>query len=558
MRDTSSKIDNRVWHIAIYIRLSKEDGNDESMSIINQRKIILDYLENTFEGEFVIIDKYIDDGRTGTDYIRDDFLRMIADIEAGKVDCVICKTLSRMFRNYADQGYFLESHFPRFGVRFISLGEPAVDSFLHPEVITEGIELPINGVLNDRYAARTSADIRRTFDMKRRKGESIASFAPYGYAKDPANKNHLIIDKEAAEVVRNIFLWYIDGMSKSGIVRRLNELGIPNPSAYKHSKGLNFHNPHLNGSSLWCASTINVMMTNEVYIGNMVQGKQKIISYKVHELVHVPEEEWYVVEGTHEPIIDKETFDKAQALKKHRTRTAPEKREVYLFSGLIRCGECDRALYRRTSKGHVYYFCRAHNLRGQESSSSLSIREDELQTAVLEAIQKQIELVEDLSKVVDQINQAPAVCTKSKRLNDLLKQREKELQKITNITDNLYVDWKNGDISRTEYHHMKEKYTAQMEQLEQSVANLHEEIRAIEDSISNEEDYFENFLKYKNIQKLDRGILVALVEQVSLYEDKTIRIDFKFQDQYRRIAEFIEINNQDNTSGQDTTASNAF
>ena len=181
-----------------------------------------------------------------------------------------------------------------------------------------------------------------------------------------------------------------------------------------------------------------------------------------------------------------------------------------------------------------------------------------MQTAVLEAIQKQIELVEDLSKVVDQINQAPAVCTKSKRLNDLLKQREKELQKITNITDNLYVDWKNGDISRTEYHHMKEKYTAQMEQLEQSVANLHEEIRAIEDSISNEEDYFENFLKYKNIQKLDRGILVALVEQVSLYEDKTIRIDFKFQDQYRRIAEFIEINNQDNTSGQDTTASNAF
>ena len=223
----------RIWKIAIYIRLSRDDGYDESLSVTNQRKIILEYLEKFFEDEYELVNIYIDDGKTGTDYERPAFQQMIKDVENGTVNCIVCKTLARAFRNYSDQGYFLEKVFPLNGTRFISIGSPALDTYLNPDAILDGMEVPISGLMNDRYAARTSKDIRRTFDMKRRNGEFIGAFAPYGYAKDPENKNCLIVDEEAAQVVRNIFYWYVnEGMSISGIVRHLNELAVLTPTSY--------------------------------------------------------------------------------------------------------------------------------------------------------------------------------------------------------------------------------------------------------------------------------------------------------------------------------------
>ena len=201
---------NSVWRIALYIRLSRDDGNDESMSISNQRKILMEYVGQFFKEDGKLIDVYADDGQTGTDFERPEFQRMLRDIEAGKVNCIICKNLSRAFRNYSDQGYFLEKIFPKFHIRFITLGDPKIDTFINPEAVS-GMEVPINGLMNDRFAYKTSSDIRRTFDTKRRKGEFIGAFAPYGYKKDPDNKNHLIIDEEAAAVVRDIFKWYVYG-----------------------------------------------------------------------------------------------------------------------------------------------------------------------------------------------------------------------------------------------------------------------------------------------------------------------------------------------------------
>ena len=163
------------WKIAVYIRLSREDGNEESDSVVNQKKILIEFLEQHFDGPYMIADFYVDDGLSGTDDTRKGFMRMIADIEDGKVNCVICKTLSRAFRNYADQGYYLEYYFPQKNVRFISTGDPKVDTFTNPEAIT-GLEVPITGLMNDRYAAKTSSDVRRTFDHKRRRGEFIGAF----------------------------------------------------------------------------------------------------------------------------------------------------------------------------------------------------------------------------------------------------------------------------------------------------------------------------------------------------------------------------------------------
>lgn len=176
-QSTEKKI---IWKIALYIRLSKDDGNDESLSVTNQRKILTEYVEHFFQGEYIIVDYYVDDGRTETDYDRPDFQRMIQDIELGKVNCVICKNLARAFRNYSDQGYFIESFFPLHSTRFITLSDPKIDTYLNPEAVS-GMEVPIDGLMNDRFAAQTSNSVRRTFDNKRRNGEFIGAFAPFGY-----------------------------------------------------------------------------------------------------------------------------------------------------------------------------------------------------------------------------------------------------------------------------------------------------------------------------------------------------------------------------------------
>ncbi len=348
-----------IWNIAVYIRLSKEDGNDESESVINQKKILREYLEQFFEGQYVIVDYYIDDGLTGTDDTRENFMRMIQDIEQGKISCVICKTLSRAFRNYSDQGYYLEYYFQQKKIRFISTGDPKIDTYLNPEVIT-GLEVPIAGLMNDRFAARTSSDIRRTFATKRRNGEFIGSFPPYGYLKDPNDKNHLILDEEIVPIKRDILSWIItDGMSLNGAARKLNDLGIPN-STYKKSKGWNYHNPKSKeNDGLWTGSTVRRMLLDRVNLGHMIQGKQRVVSYKVHDVVSVPEEEWFIKENTHEATFTQEKYDTLTRLLQHDTRAPNGERKVHLFSGFLRCYDCRKALQRSGRAQKIKYITHA-------------------------------------------------------------------------------------------------------------------------------------------------------------------------------------------------------
>ena len=275
-----------IWKIGKYIRLSRDDGNVVSESVVNQNKILDDEIPAFFEdGLYEVIDTYIDDGTSGTtDLERRDFQRMIGDMKSGRINCIIVKNLSRAFRNSANQGHFLEEFIPLYNTRFISLYQPRIDTFLDPEVV-HSLEVSITGFMNEQYAYKTSADVRRTFRHKRENGEFIGAFAPYGYSKDPADKNALVIDEDAAQTIRDIFTWFItDGMSKAGIAKRLNELGVPNPTAYKRSKGFRYENPHATqNDGLWNPTTITRMLQDPVYIGVMRQGKQRVISYKVHK-----------------------------------------------------------------------------------------------------------------------------------------------------------------------------------------------------------------------------------------------------------------------------------
>ena len=567
----------RVWRVGAYIRLSKDDGNDESMSVTNQKKIIRDYLETAFVGEYRFFGDYVDDGRSGTDFDRPAFLRMLRDVENGAIDCVVCKNLSRMFRNYSDQGYFLENVFPRYGIRFVTVSEPKVDSFLHPETIG-GLEIPINGLMNDRFAAKTSLDIRDTFAAKRRKGEFIGAFAPYGYQKSPENKNKLIPDQDAAAVVAAIFHWYVyEGMSKNAIARRLNGLAVPNPTAYKLSRGLRYQNSRSGeNDGLWSPGTVSAILKNPVYTGTMVQGRQAVISYKVHQKVAVPQERWYVVADTHQAIIPKETFELAGTLQGRRSRTAPGTGKPHLFSGLIRCGDCQKAMHRHSSKGIVYYQCRTYGEKSRNRCAKHSVREDTLSCILLSVLRVETGLG-DLTGLADPGGSEkkhlrrrpgngggtawvsgtpdcsrPDGCDPGHSLtglcrldtSGLLQSRKRELARVLAVTDHLYEDWKWGEITREEYLRMKARYTGQAETLKAAVQRLTAEctapaavpaavsaaVPAAGEENGPPETQFASLFQDGILRKLNRGILMALVDQILVYGNGEMEIRFAFQD----------------------------
>lgn len=567
VRKSTQTETEKHWKIGIYIRLSREDkekeeeqpgtrrgkrkspqnvASDASGSIIEQDKILTEWVEDYFrEEQYTVVEYFTDDGLTGTDDTRDDFQRMMEFAGDGRINCIVVKTLSRAFRNYADQGRYLEQIFPRLGVRFISSGNPFVDSYSDPDAITGGMEIPINGLMNDRFAAKTSADIRRTFDAKRRRGEFIGAFAPYGYIKDPEDRNSLLVDEEAAGHVRDIFHWFVvDGMSKRGIAGKLNELGIPNPTAYKQRVlRLKYQNPGAKlNDGLWSANNVLGVLKNEVYIGSMVQGRYRIISYKVHTQIKTAEDEWYVVPHTHEAIVSEELFRRAQQLHSRDTRTAPDKKENYLFSGLLRCADCKKTMRRKTSKQLVYYHCRTVIDKGAGTCVKRSIREEKIVKAVYDAIRLQIDLVQSLSDVLDTIHGRPIVKTQSNRLNAMLKLRQDELDKVGKAISGLYMDWKNGDITKEDYRNMKEEFEGKSAMLKAAVENIQDEIGALAKGVNADDPYLTTFLKHKNIPKLTRGIVVELIDTIYVHSDGQITIDFAFADEFKRVVDFIENN----------------
>jgi hypothetical protein len=290
-------------------------------------------------------------------------------------------------------------------------------------------------------------------------------------------------------------------------------------------------------------SNIYPLLRNEVYIGNMVQGRNRIISYKVHTQISVPEEEWYIVPNTHEPIIDRKLFEQAQLLHSRDTRAAPGKKEVYLFAGLLRCSDCKMAMRRGSSKGHTYYSCRAAQDKG--NCTSRTIREDRLTKAVLDAVRIQIELVQSLSDTLNEINQRPTVKTQSNRLTSTLKTRQAELDKLITASDSLYMDWKNGDITKNDYRRMKASFDEKVDALQTTVENIKDEINTLARGVNSDDPYLTTFLKYKNITELNRGIVVELINNIYVHKDKQITIEFSFDDELKRVLDFIENNKND-------------
>ncbi len=529
----------KKWLIALYIRLSKEDGNDVSNSILHQEERLKAYLSH-FEDNYELAGVYKDDGYTGTDTNRENFQRMLKDIREHKVNCVIVKDLSRLSRNVTDATYYIENVFIEYDVRFISLELPALDSFKHPEQMNS-ILIPIQNVINDDFCRQTSVKVRGVFNQKRMTGQFIGAFAPYGYRKNPEDKHRFVVDEDAAAIVRDIFIWYVkDGVSKSGIARKLNDLGIPNPAAYKKQKGLKYVNPNAN-DSLWSPKTIREILSNQMYLGHMVQGRFRIKSYKVHTQITTPREEWYIVENTHEPIIDREIFDSAQKLQEKDTRQTPGKKTLYPLSGFVRCADCKKAMVRSQggSKTKItYYQCRTYRDKSKNACTKHSIRADVLEDAVFNAIKTQMELASSPKTIINEINSAPSVSSNDSRLSSLLNTREKELIKLTVIKDSLYSDWKNGDLTQEDYRRLKPKYDDQIESLKNNIEALKAERQTAEAGSVN--PYLRDFLKYGTIKELYRSVTVDLIDTIYVRKGGEVEIVFTFRDQHKLIMALVE------------------
>lgn len=539
------QIANETYKVAIYLRLSKEDGDfslssgkNESDSISNQRELIKNFLREHPELEFV--DEFCDDGYTGTNFNRPDFKRMMDAVKRKQITCIIVKDLSRFGREYIETGNYIEKIFPTLGIRFIAIND-RYDSALNGQA--DKIIVPFKNLMNDTYSRDTSSKVRSNLDVMRKQGKLMSSFAVFGYLKDPEDKNHLIIDDYAARVVQDIFKWKIEGLSPEKIAAHLTGAGIASPMEYKKSLGIRYSCAFkTRKQALWSHVTVRRILQNEVYLGVMVQGKRTTPNYKVKKSIYKEETEWIRVENTHEAIISRKNFDLVQQLMSEDTRCAP-KGKIYPFSGRIFCGDCGAAAVRKsvTTDGKKYaYFVCSQNKADRTTCSKHSIREDYLNDAVLATVQAHIKVVLDMEQALQQIEALAWEKQELKKIEANITIQQDTVEKNRNLRMGIYEDLKEGIITRDEFLTLKEEFTKRAQEAERTIKQYEQDKTSILAGFHEQQGWLAQFRQYKNISDLDRKIAVNLIERINIFEEKQIEVVFKQKDQFADICAFLQ------------------
>lgn len=537
----------KIWSVALYIRLSQEDednGKDkqESNSVTSQKTLLNEFVET--HDDLIVYDTYIDDGFTGTDFNRPSFQRLLEDMRNGNINCVIVKDLSRLGRNYIEVGNYIEQVFPLFNIRFIAIND-LVDSFKNP-ASTNTILVPFKNLINDEYCRDTSLKIRSSLNGKKKKGEFIGAFPAYGYLKDPKDKHKLIIDKSVVHIIRNIFDWNVnEGLGKIAICHKLNELGILNPTGHKRIElKQNYNNYGIqNNTYTWVPSTIRNILSNEVYIGNTVQGKRRTKSYKIHKVESVPKEEWVRVENTHEPIIDKEIFKKAQELAKRDVKISTKTKSLSVWAGFLKCADCKRAMNKKSSTNksgnkYEYYICSTYRKKSNKLCTKHTIKVESLRQAVLQAINLHINLFMNIEEIIKQMSENTYQNEKNKNIKNMIVSKQNDISRILNYKRNLYEDWKNGDITKEEYLEYKQKYENDIEKFQINIDRLEKEKKNYEKQTTNSSEWIENLKRQRGITELSRDIMLELIDYIYVHENGNITIKFKFEDEFEKYLKY--------------------
>lgn len=521
---------NTKFKAVIYLRLSKEDGDKkESYSISNQRDLAMDYIKK--HPEIQLVCEKVDDGYSGADFNRPQFQEMIKMVEQGKINCVIVKDLSRFAREYVGSGYYLEKLFPAKNVRFISIND-GID-YLNDSGDNTKLVMALKNVMNDSYIHDISVKIRSQLEIKRKKGEYIGPFAAYGYRKSPDDKHKLIVDENAAEIVKSIFKMRISGMSAYAIANKLNLLETSSPAEYKKLCGSNFcANLQKKTEAMWSAKAVLRILTNEIYTGTLAQGKHTTANYKVKKLIVKDRSEWNIVYDAVEPVITHDDFETVQRLMESKTRAGGKQEVPHLFSGFIVCADCGALLARRTAtyngKKYVYYMCSAN--KNGNGCTSHRITEKAIYDIVYASINSHCKAVENLSSQLNRISYNAVAELKYKELEKSAEVKKCEIADLKHTSDFIKNRFSQNLESKEVCEEMLSDIQKSIADLENDLIKLKAEKENIDRKLKRDTAWMELFCDKGEIKDLNRNFLASLIDKIIVYEDKRVTIRFKYQD----------------------------
>ena len=513
------------FNVGIYIRLSQEDKDkkyeSDSESVINQKELLRGYVKNN---NFNLVKEYVDDGYSGTDFERPGFQNMLEDINNKKINCVIVKDLSRLGRDHVMTGYYIETFFPENNIRFISILE-SYDSFKN-QASNDSSTFII--ACNDYYSKQNSIKIRNVLNEKRKNGKFVGSLPCFGYMRDPLDKGHLVPNPETAPIVKNIFKWRADGIGPTEIANRLNKANIVTPSGYKKTN----YSSRLIDRDNWNISTVKKILCNRIYTGDLVQHTQTKVNYKSKKKITLDEKLWIIVENTHEALVDKETFEYVNNLRKRNTRNYEIKtnREKRLLEGKLFCKECKNRLTVLYRKKQNYWSvnCNRYSrdpIRGRCYSHFYPY--NYLEDQVLEQINKSIsKLIRelDIKELNDEV--VKNIHKETTNIDKIVKELQIEKEKITNRLKTLYNDRCDGVISADTYKELAGESEQKLKQINENIENQNIKKYKMKNKVNTLPDYTKKIKKLLDLSKPKKELIDTLVDRIVIDKDRNITIYF--------------------------------
>ena len=538
------EIQGALWDAGLYGRLSVLDnGKVDGEPIESQIAIIEQYVAG--HPELKIVERYIDNGYTGTNFDRPNWERMMADVRSGRINCIIVKDLSRLGRNYIETGRFLERICPKLGIRFISVN----DNYDTAEIKSQDeFAASLKNIVNDYYAKDISLKSGSALKAKRQRGEYIGSYAPHGYLKDPSNKNHLIINPETAPVIQQIYQWRAEGLGYGAITRMLNERDIPSPGRYRFEHGIVTNNNKKGSSLLWNRHALTDILRNIVYIGHLAQGKCTASLARGIPVHRTPESEWDIAYHTHDPIITEELFNQVQEV--NRSRADAYNANYGACSHLPKgdnpyrerlvCADCgtQMKLYRNLSKNHkkayFTYICPTYEEHQELRCTKKTIRSNDLDAMVLKTLKIQMELFCDAQQVLERLSKKQQKFPAHIEENEL-QQLEQQIKRKQGYATSLYADYRTGLLTREEYTFARGKYQEEVAALQGRISQLQERLTLTSQVSDCAKSWITLIEQYKSAEIVSRELVTAFIGEIRLSADGSIKVSFLFQDELSRI-----------------------
>ncbi|HFH9194020.1 TPA: recombinase family protein [Streptococcus agalactiae] len=499
----------------MYLRLSREDGDStESNSISNQRQIIKSYAK---DNDFKVVAEYVDDGFSGSNFDRPKFKKMIQDLEEKKFKTIIVKDLSRFGRDYIESGKYLQKIFPEKGIRFISVNDN-YDSE-NADVSDTHLILPIRNFINDSYCRDISMKVKSSKEIKRKNGEFIGAFAPFGYKKDSKNKHKLVVDTEVSHIIERIFNMKIDGYSSKAIADFLNSIGCVTPSKHKENSGDNHATGFIVKDSKWDAKMVNRIITNKVYIGVLEQGKTRKLNYKSKREVEVNEEDWIVINDSHKPIISKSIYALAN---KMMLRDVKQSADIpHILSGMLYCKDCGSSMVRRMVKSkngyNIFYICSHYNNKGD--CTRHSIKEDYLLDMTLFALKDYLKKYNELLSQVNKLDVSKVT------FNIDFESLNSEKRKYERLRQSLYMDLEDELITSEEFERFRKNYLIKIREIEKQIATKKNILANLQEKMKKKDSLVSEIVP-TDLSSLNRLTIVSFIDRIEIGENSEINFVF--------------------------------